>query len=182
MNRFTYLRRRGQRPSAPAIDLRGSRPRTWLVALLAAVAIALWLLLWMDWRTLQARQAEADRVERQFNALAIQQEKQMQAALRTSPQQQKQLDAFARQRATPFELLDALGRAWTPDVALLRLEVDTAAQELSLDLESQRLEGSLQFIERLKNDSGLNVSLQQSARNTRDPMLPMSVKFKLARQ
>ncbi|UZE28699.1 hypothetical protein [Pseudomonas asplenii] len=64
----------------------------------------------------------------------------------------------------------------------MRLEVNTTARELSLELESQRLEGSLHFIEQLKADTGLTVSLQQSARNTRDPMLPMSVKFKLGAQ
>ncbi|WP_017902394.1 hypothetical protein, partial [Pseudomonas asplenii] len=175
------LRQRWQRPPAPTLELRGGIARPWLLTLLGVVAAGLWLLLWQDWQQLQLRQAEADQVERQFNALAIEQENRLQAALHTSPQQQKQLEAFDRQRATPFALLDALGRAWTPDVALLRLEVDTTAQELSLELESQRLDGSLQFIERLKSDSGLSVSLQQSARNTRDPMLPMTVKFKLAR-
>lgn len=170
---------RWRQPRAPQIDLRGERARPWLVVLLGAVALGLWLLLVSDWQALQAREAEAEQVERQFTALAIRQEQLMQAALRTSPEQKKQLEAFARQSATPFALLDALGRAWTPDVALLRLEVNTVARELSLDLESQRLEGSLRFIETLKRDTGLTVSLQQSARNTQDPMRPMSVKFKL---
>ncbi|MGY2172589.1 hypothetical protein [Pseudomonas gingeri] len=174
------LIRRWRRPRAPLIDLRGERANLWLVLLLGAVALALWLLLWSDWQALQVREAEAEQVERQFTALAIQQEQLMQASLRTSPLQKKQLETFARQNATPFALLDALGQAWSPDVALLRLEVNTAARELSLDLESQRLEGSLRFIEKLKTDTGLTVSLQQSARNTRDPMLPMSVKFKLS--
>jgi len=174
--------RRWRQPRAPSIDLRGERPRRWLWVLLGAVALGVWLLLWSDWQALQIQEAEAEQVERQFTALAIQQEQQMQAALRTSPQQKKQLEAFARQGATPCALLDALGRAWSADVALLRLEVNTTARELSLELESQRLEGSLHFIEQLKADTGLTVSLQQSARNTRDPMLPMSVKFKLGAQ
>ncbi len=160
--------RHWRQPRAPSIDLRGERPRRWLWVLLGAVALGVWLLLWSDyWQALQIQEAEAEQVERQFTALAIQQEQQMQAALRTSPQQKKQLEAFARQSATPFALLDALGRT---------------ARELSLELESQRLEGSLHFIEQLKADTGLTVSLQQSARNTRDPMLPMSVKFKLGAQ
>ncbi|NWA05359.1 hypothetical protein [Pseudomonas gingeri] len=178
----TRLIRRWRQPRAPLIDLRGDRARPWLVILLGVIALGLWLLLWSDWQTLQVREAEAQQVERQFTALAIQQEQRMQASLRTSPQQKKQLETFARQSATPFALLDALGQAWSPDVALLRLEVNTAARELSLDLESQHLEGSLRFIEKLKTDTGLTVSLQQSARNTRDPMLPMSVKFKLSAQ
>ncbi|AMB83844.1 hypothetical protein AWM79_00365 [Pseudomonas agarici] len=176
------LIRRWRHPRAPLIDLRGERMRPWLLVLLSILALGLWLLLWSDWQALQVREAEADQVERQFTALAIQQEQLMQASLRTSPQQKKQLETFARQNATPFALLDALGQAWSPDVALLRLEVNTAAQELNLDLESQRLEGSLRFIEKLKTDTGLTVNLQQSARNTRDPMLPMSVKFKLSAQ
>ncbi len=176
------LIRRWQSPRAPLIDLRGARLRPWWLVLLGAAALGLWLLLWSDWQALQAREAEADQVERQFTALAVQQERLMQASLRTSPQQKKQLETFVRQNTTPFALLDALGQAWSPDVALLRLEVNTAARELSLDLESQRLEGSLRFIEKLKTDTGLTVNLQQSARNTRDPMLPMSVKFKLSAQ
>ncbi|WP_191489543.1 hypothetical protein [Pseudomonas sp. FEN] len=175
------LRQRWRSPRAPRIDLRGaSSARPWLLALLGAVALGLWITLWADWQALQVREAEAERLERQFTALAIQQEQLMQASLHTSPLQKKQLETFARQSATPFALLDALGRAWSTDVALLRLDINTPARELSLDIESRRLEGSLHFIEQLKTESGLSVSLQQSARNTRDPMLPMSVKVKLS--
>lgn len=72
-----------------------------------------------------------------------------------------------------------MGQAWSHDVALTRLEVNTQTQILNLDLEARVLGDAFRFVERLKTLKGIQVNLQQSSRKTNDPALPVLVKLTL---
>lgn len=177
--RAIFTRRPG--PAAPAINFQQKKPTVvWLVAVLWAVALSLSVTVWDNWLQLQDKDADTVRIEATFTAMALKQQKLIQASIQTSPQQKKQLEAFARHEATPYALLTTLEQAWSPQVALLRLELDVVAQEVGMDIESKELADTFRFIERLKRQGTVDVYLQQSAVNTQDPMTPMVVKLRLS--
>ena len=169
--------------SAPVVDFQHPSPtrRSW-VAVLWLLAALLLFNTWEDWQRLQHQQQLTDEREQHFIQLTRQQEQLIQAAIRLSPAQKQQLAAFAQQSATPFALLDALGQAWSHDVAITRLDVTTQTQLLTLDLEVRALPDAFRFVERLKALPDLRVTLQQSARKPNDPQRPMLVKLSLAKR
>ena len=169
--------------SAPVVDFQHPSPtrRSW-VAVLWLLAALLLFNTWEDWQRLQHQQQLTDEREQHFIQLTRQQEQLIQAAIRLSPAQKQQLAAFAQQAATPFALLDALGQAWSHDVAITRLDVTTQTQLLTLDLEVRALPDAFRFVERLKALPDLRVTLQQSARKPNDPQRPMLVKLSLAKR
>lgn len=169
--------------SAPIVDFQHPSPtrRSW-VAVLWLLAAVLLFNTWEDWQRLQHQQQLTDEREQHFIQLTRQQEQLIQAAIRLSPMQKQQLAAFAQQSATPFALLDALGQAWSHDVAITRLDVTTQTQLLTLDLEVRALPDAFRFVERLKAVPDLRVTLQQSARKPNDPQRPMLVKLSLAKR
>jgi hypothetical protein len=177
------LRNRWQRlraPRLPTIDfLHPGATRRPLVALLWLIALMVLLTTSQHWQQMQHQQRQTDELEQQFIQLARQQEQLIQAAIHLSPQQKQQLVIFARQAVTPLPLLDAVGQAWSHDVALTRLEVNTQTQILNLDLEARVLGDAFRFVERLKTLKGIQVNLQQSSRKTNDPALPVLVKLTL---
>lgn len=175
------LFKRGYGEKAPGINFQQQKPTVvWLVALLWTVALVLCVRVWDNWLQLQDKDAETVRVEAQFTAMALKQQKLIQASIQTSPQQKKQLEAFTRQKVTPYALLTTLEQAWSPEVALLRLELNPVTQEVDMDIESKQLTDTFRFIERLKSQGTVDVYLQQSAVNTQDPMAPTVVKLKLS--
>ncbi|WP_256576652.1 hypothetical protein [Pseudomonas sp. Irchel 3E20] len=153
-----------------------------LVAVLWLLALVLAFIAWQHWQALQAQQRHTDELEQHFVQLARQQERLIQAAIRTTPQQKKQLALFAEQALTPFPLLDTLGQAWLKEVAVTRVEVNTLTRELNLDLEARVLRDAFRFVERLKAQPNLAVSLQQSARKPNDPARPVVVKLNIRGQ
>lgn len=169
-----------KRPGAPGVDFQhpSTRHRP-LVALLWLIAVVLLCNTWLHWEQLGQQQQQTDELDQQFIQLTRRQEQLIQAAIRLSPQQKLQLAAFAQQSASPFQLLDALGDAWANEVALTRLEVNTQARVLNLDLEARVLADAFHFVERLKGREGLHVSLQQSSRKANDPARPVLVKLRL---
>ncbi|TFY95746.1 hypothetical protein DYL61_01890 [Pseudomonas nabeulensis] len=169
--------------SAPVVDFQHPSPtrRSW-VAVFWLLAALLLFNTWEDWQRLQYQQQLTDEREQHFIQLTRQQEQLIQAAIRLSPVQKQQLAVFAQQSATPFALLDALGQAWSHDVAITRLDVTTQTQLLTLDLEVRALPDAFRFVERLKALPELRVTLQQSARKPNDPQRPMLVKLSLAKR
>jgi hypothetical protein len=167
-------------PRSPTVDFLhpdgALRP---LVALLWLITLMVVFTTWEHWRQMHDQQRQTDELEQQFIQLARQQEQLIQSAIHLSPRQKQQLAIFAEQAATPFPLLDALGQAWSREVALTRLEVNTQTQILNLDLEARLLGDAFRFVERLKALEGIHVSLQQSSRKTNDPSRPVLVKLTL---
>ena len=165
-------------PRAPAVDLQhpGGAHRP-LVAVLWLLALGVLFNTWQHWQRMELQQRQTDAREQQFIELTRRQEQLIQAAIRLSPQQKQQLAALSRQSASPFALMDAVAQAWSRDVALTRLEVNTQAQRLQLDLEAKQLGDAFRFVERLKAQPGVHVNLQHSALKTDDPQHPVQVKL-----
>lgn len=169
-NRLAMLRERLRRPWPWRADLLGNHGAiTWLAAILWLLALLMAALTWGNWMTLQQREAEVELVEERFQALAVRQERALQAAQHESPLQREQAEAFAKQQASPQLLLDRIGAAWTPQVALLRLDVDTVAGQANLDIEARTLEEEFAFAERLRRYGHAEAVLQQDARRADDP-------------
>lgn len=172
----TWQHRR--RPQAPRVDFQhpnaAHRP---LVALLWLVTAVLVVGTWQHWQRMEHQQQQTDALEQQFIQLTRRQEQLIQAAIRLSPRQKQQVAAFARQTSTPFPLMDAVARAWSAEIALTRVEVNTQANVLHLDLETRQLGDAFRFAERLQAQPGVHVSLQQSALKTSDPQHPVQVKL-----
>lgn len=165
-------------PQAPGVDFQHPnathRP---LVAVLWLVAVALLFSTWQHWQRMEHQQQQTDEREQQFIQMTRRQEQLIQAAIRLSPQQKQQVAAFAQQAATPFALMDTVAQAWSREIALTRVEVNTQAQLLHLDLETKQLGDAFRFVERLKAHPGVHVTLQQSARKANDPQQPVQVKL-----
>ena len=165
-------------PQAPAVDLQRPdgvhRP---LVAVLWLLTLGVLLNTWLHWQRMDQQQRQTDAREQQFIELTRRQEQLIQAASRLSPRQKQQLAALSKQAATPFALIDAVAQAWSPDVALTRVEVNTQAQLLHMELEARRLGDAFRFVERLKAQPRLHVNLQQSTLKTNDPQHPVQVKI-----
>lgn len=165
-------------PRAPGVDFQhASAAHRPLVAVLWAVAVGLLFITWQHWQRMEHQQQQTDELEAQFIQLTRRQEQLIQAAIRLSPRQKQQLAALSSQSATPFALMDAVAHAWSKEIALTRVEVNTQAQRLQLDLEAKGLGDAFRFVERLKAQPGVQVSLQQSARKANDPQHPVQVKL-----
>lgn len=174
--KFIWPHLRATRP--PHVDFQhpGNAHRP-LIAVLWAVAVGVILITWQHWQRMAHEQQQTDVLEQQFIQLTRRQEQLIQAAIRLSPYQKQQMAAFAQQTATPFSLMDAVARAWSGEVALTRVEVNTLAGQLQLDLEAKQLGDAFRFVERLKAEPGVHVNLQQSARKANDPQHPVQVKL-----
>lgn len=163
---------------APGVDFQQpnafNRP---LVGVLWLVAAVLAFTTWQHWQRMEQQQRQTDEQEQDFIQLTRRQEQLIQAAIRLSPQQKQQLATFAQQSANPFALMDAVARAWSHDVALTRLEVNTQSQLIHLELEAKALGDAFRFVERLKAQAGTQVSVQQSTRKANDPLHPVRVKL-----
>ena len=173
-NRFAQitanLRERLHRPWPWRADLLDSHGTvTWLVVILWLLALLVAALAWGDWMALQQREASVELLEERFQALAVRQERALQAERHMSPLQREQAGEFAKQQASPQLLLDRIGAAWTPQVALLRLDVDTLAGQANLDIEARTLEEEFAFAERLRRYGHAEAVLQQDAQRTDDP-------------
>lgn len=167
-------------PPAPSVDFQhpGATRRLW-VAMLWLVAAALLFNTWQHWQHMEDQQRQTDEREQQFIQLTRHQEQLIQAAIRLSPAQKQQLATFAQQSASPFALLDAVAQAWSRDIALTRLEANTQAQRLNLELEARALGDAFRFVERLQAQPGVQVNLQQSTLKTDDPQHPVLVKLSI---
>lgn len=165
-------------PRAPGVNFQHPSGAHWpLIAALWAVAVGLLLITWQHWQHMEHQQQQTDALEQQFIQLTRRQEQLIQAAIRLSPQQKQQLAALSQQSATPFALMDAVAQAWSKDIALTRVEVNTQTQLLHLDLEAKVLGDAFRFVERLKAQPRVHVNLQQSALKTNDPHHPTQVKL-----
>ncbi|RQO52981.1 hypothetical protein [Pseudomonas sp. KBW05] len=177
-SRLTTLRQQLRAAPAPGVDFQhpnaAHRP---LLAVLWLLALALLFNTWQHWQRMEQQQLRTDELEQQFIQLTRRQEQLIQAAIRLSPQQKQQLEAFSKQSQTPFALIDAVAQAWSKEIALTRIEVNTQNQVLHLDLEARALAEAFRFVERLKAKPGVRVSLQQSARKPNDPQHPVQVKL-----
>jgi len=165
-------------PRAPSVDFQ--RPTPTHRALVAGLWLVAGLLLssaWHHWQRMVQQQQQTDVLEQQFIQLTRRQEQLIQAAIRLSPQQKQQLASFARQKITPFALMDGVAQAWSKEIALTRVEVNTQAQVVHLDLEAKQLGDAFRFVDRLKAQPGVQVNLQQSALKTQDPQHPVQVKL-----
>ena len=165
-------------PRAPGIDFQhASATHRPLVVALWAIALSLIFITWQHWQRMEHQQRQTDELEAQFIQLTRRQEQLIQSAIRLSPRQKQQLAALAGQSATPFALMDAVAQAWSKDIALTRVEVNTQTQLLHLDLEAKVLGDAFRFVERLNAQPGVHVNLQQSALKTNDPHHPTQVKL-----
>ncbi|QHF47384.1 hypothetical protein PspS35_27685 [Pseudomonas sp. S35] len=170
-------------PQAPGVDFQQATPtHRPLVAVLWAVAAALLFSLWQHWQGMEQQQRQTDELEQHYIQLTRRQEQLIQAAIRLSPQQKQQLAVFSRQSQTPFALMDAVAQAWSKDIALTRVEVNTQSQLIHLDLEAKRLADAFRFAERLNAQPGVQVNLQHSARKANDPQHPVQVKLTVGAQ
>ncbi|PRA32414.1 hypothetical protein [Pseudomonas poae] len=170
--------RHARAPQAPGINFQQTSAayRPLVVVLWLATAVLVFSA-WHHWERMAQQQQQTDELEQQFIQLARRQEQLVQAAIRLSPQQKQQLAAFAQQKASPFALMDVVAQAWSKDVALTRVEVNTQAQRLHLDLETKVLGDVFRFVERLQAQPGVGVTLQQSALKPNDPQQPVQVKL-----
>lgn len=174
--KFAWPHVRASRP--PGVDFQHpSQAHRPLVAALWAVAVGVILITWQHWQRMEYEQEQTDVLEQQFIQLTRRQEQLIQAAIRLSPHQKQLMAAFAQQTATPFSLMNAVARAWSADVALTRVEVNTLAGQLQLDLEARQLGDAFRFVERLKAQPGVYVNLQHSTRKADDPQRPVQVKL-----
>ncbi len=165
-------------PQGPHVDFqRASATRRPWVTVLWLGAAALLFNTWQHWQRMEQQQQQTDALEQHFIQLTRRQEQLIQAAIRLSPTQKQQLSTFAQQKATPFALMDAVAQAWSRDIALTRVEINTQAQLIHLDLEAKVLGDAFRFAERLKAQPGVQVNLQQSARKANDPQHPVQVKL-----
>jgi len=165
-------------PRAPGIDFQhANSPHRPLVTVLWLLATGLLFTTWQHWQRMEEQQLQTDELEQHFIQLTRRQEQLIQAAIRLSPRQKQQLAAFSKQSATPFALMDSVAQAWSREIALTRVEVNTQTQLLHLDLEAKALGDAFRFVERLKTQPGVHVNLQQSARKTNDPQHPVQVKL-----
>lgn len=165
-------------PRVPHVDFQRPAPtHRALVAALWLMASLLLLSTWHHWQRMTQQQQQTDVLEQQYIQLTRRQEQLIQAAIRLSPQQKQQLASFAQQKITPFALMDGVARAWSKEIALTRVEVNTQTQVLHLDLEAQQLGDAFRFLDRIKAQPGVQVTLQQSARKTNDPQHPVQVKL-----
>lgn len=165
-------------PRAPDVDFqRASATHRPLVAVLWLVTAALLLGTWHHWQGMAHQQQQTDALEQQFIQLTRRQEQLIQAAIHLSPRQKQQLAAFTQQKATPLPLMDAVAQAWSREIALTRVEVNTQAQQVHLELETKQLSDAFRFVDRLKALPGVRVTLQQSALKTNDPQHPVQVKL-----
>lgn len=177
-SRLAAVWRHLRTPQGPDVDFqRASATRRPWVTALWLVAAALLFNTWQHWQHMEQQQQQTDALEQHFIQLTRRQEQLIQAAIRLSPQQKQQLSTFAQQTATPFALMDAVAQAWSGDIALTRVEVNTQAQLIHLDLEAKGLGDAFRFAERLKAQPGVQVNLQQSARKANDPQHPVLVKL-----
>ena len=177
-SRLAAIRQQLRAPPAPAVDFQHANARHRpLIGVLWLVALALLFNTWQHWQHMENQQQQTDVLEQQFIQLTRRQEQLIQSAIRLSPRQKQQLTALAAQSATPFALMDAVAQAWSKDIALTRVEVNTQAHLLHLDLEAKALGDAFRFIERLKAQPGVQVNLQQSARKPNDPQHPVQVKL-----
>ncbi|QVN01255.1 MULTISPECIES: hypothetical protein [Pseudomonas] len=165
-------------PRAPRVDFQRPAPtHRALVAALWLMASLLLVSTWHHWQRMVHQQQQTDVLEQQFIQLTRRQEQLIQAAIRLSPQQRQQLASFAQQKVTPFALMDGVAQAWSKEIALTRVEVNTQAQLLHLDLEVKQLGDAFRFVDRLKAQPGVQVNLQQSALKNNDPQHPVQVKL-----
>lgn len=163
---------------APGVDFQHANARHRpLITVLWLVALALMFSTWQHWQRMEQQQLQTDELEQHFIQLTRRQEQLIQAAIRLSPQQKQQLAAFSKQSITPFPLIDAVAQAWSRDIALTRVEVNTQTQLLLLELEAKALGDAFRLVERLKAQPGVHVNLQQSARKANDPQHPVQVKL-----
>lgn len=174
--KFAWPRLHASRPPGVNFQQPGNAHRP-LVAVLWAVAVGVMFITWQHWQRMAHEQQQTDVLEQQFIQLTRRQEQLIQAAIRLSPHQKQQMAAFAQQTATPFSLIDAVARSWSGEVALTRVEVNTLAGQLQLDLEAKKLGDAFRFVERLNAQPGVHVNLQQSARKANDPQHPVQVKL-----
>jgi hypothetical protein len=169
-NLLATMRERIRRPWPWRADLLDSHGRiTWLVVILWLLALLFAALTWGDWMSLQQREADVDLLEERFQALAARQERALQAERYLSPLQREQAGEFAKQQTSPQLLLDRIGAAWTPQIALLRLDVDTLSGQANLDIEARTLEEEFAFAERLRRYGHAEAVLQQDAQRVDDP-------------
>ncbi|WP_051304551.1 hypothetical protein [Chitinilyticum litopenaei] len=95
---------------------------------------------------------------------------QQQSEEASSPATRKQIDARLAQLLSPQPLLATVETHWSADVALLKLDLDTTAKDVKLDLEARNLNDLLLFIDRLEADPGVDlVTLARSAAKLGDP-------------
>ncbi|OPA82590.1 hypothetical protein BFW86_26585 [Pseudomonas fluorescens] len=163
---------------APGVDFqRAGATHRPVIAALWLVAAVLLLSTWQHWQRMAQRQQQTDALEQHFIQLTRQQEQLIQAASHLSPRQKQQLAAFAQQKASPFALMDAVALAWSREIALTRVEVNTQVQQIHLDLEAKQLGDAFRFVDRLKAQPGVRVNLQRSALKSSDPQHPVQVKL-----
>jgi len=177
-SRLTNAWRHLRAPQAPGVNFqRANAVHRPLVAVLWLVTAGLLLNTGHHWQRMEHHQQQTDALEQQFIQLTRRQEQLIQAAIRLSPRQKQQLAAFAQQNTTPFALMDAVAQAWSQEIALTRVEVNTQAQRVHLEMEAKQLGDAFRFVGRLNAQPGVRADLQQSALKTSDPQRPMQVKL-----
>lgn len=176
--RLAALWRHLHAPHAPGIDFQhASATHQPLVTVLWGAALVLLFITWQHWQRMEQQQLHTDELEQHFIQLTRQQEQLIQAAIHLSPKQKQQLAAFSGQSTTPFTLMDAVARAWSTEIALTRVDVNTLAQSVQLEFEAKVLGDAFRFVERLKAQPSVHVNLQQSALKAKDPQHPVQVKL-----
>jgi hypothetical protein len=180
-NVMALVRERYRRPWPWRVDfLRNNAAITWLIVLLWLFALLAGALVWGDWLALHQREADTALLEDRFEALAARQERALQAVRYVSPVQREQMVEFAKQKASPQALLDRISMAWSPQMALLRLDVDTLSGQANLDIEARTLEEEFSFVQRLKHLGHAEAVLQQDAQKTNDPDRAIGVRLRVS--
>ncbi|KVU38841.1 hypothetical protein WK68_14750 [Burkholderia ubonensis] len=170
----------GFRASA-VIDLGRADPsRRWLIAGLWVSALLVCLMVWHDWTLMMQESAQTDLLASRLEALSAQQEIAMQRNLGPTPEDLKLRAAFNPPSGSVSSMLDKIGLALTPDVALLKLDMDVTNRMAAVELEARNVAAALVFQQRLDAQSDLEARIVKTTPKKGDPQNPVIVTLTIA--
>ncbi|KVL61872.1 hypothetical protein WJ47_17385 [Burkholderia ubonensis] len=162
------------RPRVTLDLVRSASSRSWAIIALWLVALLMCLVVWRDWMLLKQEDEQVDLQEQRLAALSAQQERAMQRKLGPTPEQVRLRAMFVpRPMGAPI-LLDRIGQAMTPDVALLRIDVDVPNQAATLELEAKSALYALNFLQSLDAQPGVSATIRKTTRKSADPQNPVT--------
>jgi len=167
--------------ASATLDLARTDPsRRWLVAGLWVSALLVSLTVWHDWTLMMQESAQADLLASRLAALSAQQEKTMHRNLGPAAEEQKLRAVFDSLSVSVSSILDGIGVALTPDVALLKLDVDVANRMAAVELEARNVVAAMVFQQRLDTQADLGARIVKIAPKKGDPNNPVIVTLAIA--
>ncbi|KVO23655.1 hypothetical protein WJ74_33360 [Burkholderia ubonensis] len=124
--------------------------------------------------------AQADLLASRLAALSAQQEKTMHRNLGPTAEELKLRALFDPSSVSVSSMLDRIGVALTPDVALLKLDVDVTNRMAAVELEARNVVAALIFQQRLDTRSDLEARIVKTTPKKGDPNNPVIVMLSIA--